>query len=210
MHHANTARRFETAPPVLEYARVTALAGNLCRLATPRGELAARRATGCLLAPREGDLVLAAVDGAGAAFVLSVLDRPEAAPGCLDYPGDLNVRAAGDLRLDAATDASLSASGTVTLAGTHGEAAFTSLSLLAKAARVQLKNLSVMARTVEQFAVRLTQRLTNSVKLVAEHEEVQATSARYCVADDLTMQAKNARHIAEDVIKIDAGQVHLG
>ena len=75
---------------------------------------------------------------------------------------------------------------------------------------MQCRTLALMAEAVECFATRLTQRLTNAVRLVAEHEEVQAGSLRYCVADDLTMHAKNARHIAEDVVKIDAGQVHLG
>jgi hypothetical protein len=206
----NAAKRLDTTPPGLEYARVLALTDGHCVLSTPRGELLARRATGCLLAPLPGDLVLASVDGAGTAFVLSVLDRENDAAGSIDYAGDLHLRAEGNLRLDAGGDASLSATDTVTLAGDRGEAAFRALSILAKTARVRLKTLSTMAQTVEQFAVRLTQRLTNAVRLVAEHEEVQAGSARYCVADDLTMHAKNARHIAEEVIKIDAGQVHLG
>ena len=112
--------------------------------------------------------------------------------------------------MDAAGDASLSASRTVTLAGERGEAAFDTVSILAKVARVRCKSLSLMAETVEQFVSRLTQRLTNAVRLVAGHEEVQARTARYCVADNLTVHAKNAQHIAEEVIKIDGSQVHLG
>jgi hypothetical protein len=210
MPQTNAAKRLDAAPPVLEYARILAIRDGQCVLATPRGELLARRAAGCLLAPLAGDLVLASVDGAGTAFVLSVLDRRSESPGRLDYPGDLILQATGDLRLDAGGDASLSATETLTLAGKQGEAAFGTVSILAKAARVQLRTLSMMAQAVEQCVSRLTQRLTNSVRLVAEHEEVQAQSARYCVEDSLTMHAKNAQHIAEEVIKIDGGQVHLG
>lgn len=205
-----TAKRLETAPPVLEYAHVVSVDDRACLLAADCGELAATRATGCLLAPQPGDLVLASVDGAGRAFVLSVLARPEAAPGTIDYPGDVTLRTGGDLRLHGTGDTSLSAGATVTLAGEHGEAAFGSMSLLTKVARLRCKTLSVMAKAAEQLVGHLTQRLTNAVRLVADHEEVQAQSMRYCVADTLAMHAKNAQHIAEEVVKIDAGQVHLG
>ncbi|MHC1711424.1 MAG: DUF3540 domain-containing protein [Solidesulfovibrio sp.] len=209
MHH-NTARRVEALSPVLEYARVLLIRDGDCVLATAGGELTAERATGCLLAPMPGDLVLASVDAGGGAFVLSVLRREKDAPGVIDYPGDMALRAQGDLRLDAGGNASVSATDTVTLAGKRGEAAFGTVSILAKTAKVRFKTLSFMAEAVEQFVTRLTQRLTNAVRLVAEHEEVQAQSARYCIEDSLTVHAKNAQHIAEEVIKIDAGQVHLG
>lgn len=206
----NTAKRLDMVQPVLEYAHVRAASGDRVVLAASYGEILAERAAGCLLAPRPGDLVLASVDASGRAFVLSVLTREQAAPGEIAYPGDLRLRAGGDLSLDAGGDASLSASRNLTLAAEEGEAAFGKVSILAKAARVQVKVLSLMAGAVEQIVARLTQRLTNSVRLVEEHEEVQAGSARYVIEDTLTMHSKNALHIAEEVAKIDAGQVHLG
>ena len=41
-------------------------------------------------------------------------------------------------------------------------------------------------------------------------EEVQSGSTRYLVEDTLTMQAKNADHTAEEIVRINAEQVHLG
>ena len=205
-----TAKHMAMTPPELDYARVLDTHGTTCHLAADTGRITANRAAGCLLAPEPGDLVLISVDGTGRTYVLSVLERPEQTPGTIDYPGDVTVRAGGDLRLDGHDNASLSAAGTVTLAGERGEAAFGSVSLLARIARLRCRSLSVVAKTVEQLAAHLTQRLTTAVRLVAENVEVQAQNARYLVEDTLTMHAKNARHIAEDVIKIDAGQVHLG
>lgn len=206
----NAAQRMEAASPVLEYARVRAVSGDHAVLRAAFGEIRAERAAGCLLAPRPGDLVLASVDADGGAFVLSVLTREAKAPGEIDYPGDLRLRAQGDLRLDAGGDAGLSAGETLTLAAREGDAAFEKVSILAKTGSVRLKSLTMMAGAVEQFFSRLTQRLTNSVRLVEEHEEVQAKSARYLTEDTLTMHSKNALHIAEEVVKIDAGEVHLG
>ncbi len=206
----NAAKRMDAASPVLEYARVRAVCGDRLVLCAAYGEIHAERAAGCLLAPRPGDLVLASMDARGGAFVLSVLKRETEAPGEIDYPGDLRLRARGDLRLDAGGDAGLSAGETLVLAAKEGEASFEKVSALAKTADVRLGTLTMMAGAVEQFFSRLTQRLTNSVRLVEEHEEVQAGSARYLIEDTLTMHSKNALHIAEEVVKIDAGQVHLG
>ncbi len=206
----NAAKRMDTASPVLEYAKVRAVSGDHVVLLADFGDIHAERAAGCLLAPRPGDLVLASVDAGGHAFVLSVLKREAEAPGEIAYPGDLRLRADGDLRLDAGGEAALSAKETLTLAAKEGEAAFEKASLLAKTAEARFKTLTMMAGAVEQFFSRLTQRLTNSVKLVEEHEEVQAGSARYLIEDTLTMHSKNAVHIAEEVAKIDAGEVHLG
>jgi len=43
-----------------------------------------------------------------------------------------------------------------------------------------------------------------------DHEEVQTGSTRYLVDTNLTMHSKNAMHVAEEIVTINAGQVHLG
>ena len=67
-----------------------------------------------------------------------------------------------------------------------------------------------VAETVENIFCRLTQRLENAFCYVKEHEEVQAGSSRRLVEDTMTVHSKNAIHMAEEVIKLNAGQVHLG
>jgi len=183
---------------------------DVCILDTDHGPVRASRAAGCLLAPRPGDLVLACLDPDGTTFVLSVLRRAEGAPGEIAYAGALTVRAADDLSLCAAGDVALAASNQLTVAASQGEITFTGVRLVAKTATVTLGALTLLAGAVEHIVSRLTQRLTNAVRLVAEHDESQAGSARHLVEDTLTIHAKNAVHVAEEVVKIDAGQVHLG
>ncbi len=206
----NAAKTLEPACPILTYCAVRGCLDGVYLLTSDSGEFRAARAAGCLLEPRRGDLVLASDDHSGQAFILCVLRRDEEAPGVIAYPGDLAIKSGGDLTLDAVRNAGLSCAETMTLAGRRGEAAFEKASLLARAASVKAKTLSVVARTAEQIFSRFTLRADNAVRLTREHEEVQAGSARYLVEDQLTMHAKNAAHIAEDLIKIDAGEVHLG
>jgi len=206
----NAAKKLRPAPPVLAYSTVRGRVDGVFLLSGDQGEFRAVRAAGCLLAPRRGDLVLVCAGDDGEAYILNVLRRDGDAPGEIAYEGDLTVKTAGDLRLDAGGDAGVSCAGTMTLAGKTGEAAFEKVSVLARAAGLKTKVLSVMAQTAEQIFSRLTQRADNAVRLVKEHEEVQAGTARYVVEDQLTMHAKNAAHVAEEVIKIDGEQVHLG
>lgn len=208
MPHA--AKQCEPVAVVLDHARVRAVLKDNCVLDTSQGPVRAARAAGCLLAPRPGDLVLACLDPAGEHFVLTVLRRAPDTPGEIAYSGDLRLRASGDLTLAAGNDAALVAGGDLHVAATRGELAFGRIGLLAKAATVRLGALTFVAEAVEQIISRLTQRLTDAVRLVSGHDESQAGSARYLVEDTLTMHAKNAVHMAEEVVKIDAGQVHLG
>jgi len=67
-----------------------------------------------------------------------------------------------------------------------------------------------VADTVDTVYRRLTERLINAVRFVKEDEEVQTGSTRYLVEDTLTMHSKNAVHMAEEIVTINAEQVHLG
>ncbi len=208
MPHAAIHR--QPAAPALAHARVRAVLNDSCVLDTAHGPAHAARAAGCLLAPRPGDLVLASLDPGGEHYVLTVLRRAPGTPGEIAYPGDLRLRAAGDLNISADGDAALVAGDGLHVAAAHGELAFGRVGLVAQAATAKLGALTLVAEAVEHIVSRLTQRLAEAVRLVAGHDESQAGSARYLVEDTLTMQAKNAVHLAEEVVKIDAGQVHLG
>ena len=208
MPHA--AKHVAPSAATLEYVRVRAVLDAVCVLDTEHGPVRGLRAAGCLLAPRPGDLALASVDAAGETFVLTVLRREAGTAGEIAYPGDLRLRAAGDLTLTADGDAALAAKGELNVAAASGDVAFGTVGFLAKTATVRLGALTLLADAVEQIVSRLTQRLGEAVRLVAGHDESQAGSARLLVEDTLTVQAKNAVHTAEEVVKIDAGQIHLG
>ncbi len=194
----------------LLHGRVRAASDRHFAVSTERGEFLAERADGCLLRPRPGDLVLLSADSQES-FVLSVLRRADRnAFSELDFPGTVALRARGDMHFLADGDLNAAAGKAMSLTAETAEARFGEASLLVKTLRTTAKCLSLVAETVDQVASRLTQRLKNTVRLVEEHEEVQAGTTRYLVENTLTMHSRNAIHVAEEVVKIDAGQVHLG
>jgi uncharacterized protein YktB (UPF0637 family) len=82
--------------------------------------------------------------------------------------------------------------------------------LVAKVFQGQVKRIKMVANTVENTFRRLTQRLQDAFRFVQDHEEIQTGSTRYLVEDTLTINAKNAVHMAEEIVTINAEQVHLG
>ncbi|MDK2954860.1 MAG: hypothetical protein PWQ57_356 [Desulfovibrionales bacterium] len=189
------------------------------KIAGDDGALVCERADGCLLKPEKGDLVLAVSEADGRGYVLSVIKRAARGqtPAKIEVPGDLNIAAAGDLTFAADNDVSLAAGDQITLVGATiagaAEDVHLQASKISVAARLLsggFKAVTLAAGAVEHVFDRLTQKLRNSVRLVEEHDEVAAGSARMVVAEDYAVQSRNEAHLAEEVVKIDAEEVHLG
>ena len=92
----------------------------------------------------------------------------------------------------------------------RGEAVIEKLSFLGKSFRGEVKRIRMVAVSVEHVFRRLTQRLQDMFCFVNDQHEVQAGSARYLTGETLTMQSKNAVHMAEEIVTINAEQIHMG
>lgn len=211
------ARKSISANPVLEYGLVVEGRGDELLVEGERGRYWAGRAAGCLLCPEIGDRVLASIDGDGLAYVLSVLERGSVAPNRLQLEGDTILAARGG-RLALAGDEEVALAGRrLHLAGEETEVdcermrlRVSRLESFAGFVRSQFDRMAVFGEAVDGFVGRLTQHLGFHTRYVEEHEEVQAGSLRQVVEGDLHLHAGQAQVIAEDQVKIDGKQIHLG
>lgn len=215
-----SAKSIEPLQPGLAYGQVLAEDDGLFYVGTDGGTVRALAAAGCLLRPQPGDRVLITTDGDGESYILSVLKRAQgpAVRNRLVFDGQVDLEVnGGGLNLAADTDLSLAAgrkmaltSDKIAVHADQGEAAIGKLSLVSKVLQANVKRIRTVARTVDQTCRRLTQRLQDAYRFVADHDEAQAGSARYLVEDTLTVNTKNTVHMAEEVVTINAEQVHLG
>jgi len=210
----------QTVPQVgLEYGEVLREGDGVYLVATSHGPMHAVQAAGCLLRPSAGDTVLVSVNGQGVSFVLTVLEQaPGRAQsdivlnGCVRMhvrDGDLNIVADRSLGFSAATELDLAAE-SLGVHAASGKVNIERLSVSGAFVRCQIKAIKYVGKTIETICSRLTQRVRNAVRYVQEHEEIQSNSTRYLVEETITVHAKNAVHVAEEIVKIDAEQVHLG
>jgi Protein of unknown function (DUF3540) len=205
--------------PFMEYGTVREAEGRNLAVNTQLGTLPAETAVSCLVRPGKGDTVLVSSDGAGGNFVLAVLTRPENGTTTeVNFEGDVIMRVQGgrlavtadkELLLASQRDISM-ASETLAVHAQKGSVSITKLSYLGRKFTGQIKHMRIVAESVENTFRRLTQRLKDAFRFVEELEEVQSGSTRYVVEDTLTMHSQNAVHMAEEVVTINAQQVHLG
>ncbi len=176
----------------------------------------AGRAASCLIEPQVGDRVWFVGEG-DEQYILAVLERQAASDATvLQVEGDLELRAGGRVRLDA-RDIELEADSALALRGDE-------LSVEARRGRVLLDALSTFIRTVhanlskstfvgkalELLFERVVQHSNTSYRSVAEVDHVRAGTIDYRAEGVAHVHAENTSMSAAELVKVDAGQIHLG
>lgn len=206
--------------PKLSYGVVTERNGDVFAISSDSGIVAAQKAVSCVILPEPGDYVLLSVDAGARCYVLAVLQRDsERASGqnmVFDGPVNLHV-AGGDLSLTSDRSVTMAANEDIVCAADRldvqaeqAKARVGSLQLIGRVVKNQMERVVSVARFVENTFGQVTQRMKNSYRYVEEHDETQSNTTRQLVEESVTVQAKNAYHLTEEVVKIDAEQIHLG
>ncbi len=217
---AKPATKPDRVTPSLEYGLVIEDEGEHFVVHTDEGRVFATKAVSCLVSPRNGDYVLLSTDSFENGFILSVLARDSEAQNptdiLIDGPLNLHVKD-GSVSLTADRDMDLAAKGElawtsscISVHADEGRADIGKMSFVGQFLRSQVERIKLAADSVDHVFRQWTQRLGNSFRVVEEHEEVQSGSTRHLVDGTMTVHAKNTVHIAEEDVKIDAEQIHLG
>lgn len=224
------ARPREAAPGPLQLhpCRLLAAGETFAVADTPLGALSCQRAASCLLRPEVGDLALVALPepGRGAAFILAVLERAEAgSPATLDLASGARLCAAeGGVHIEAAQGISLSTP--AQLSASAGGLSFASdtMSFATGSVRWLAESFSFVGKLLELVSQRFTetaaeretqagtwtQRLGDSYRHVEELDETQAGMVRTLARDTALLHGRVTHVQAEEFVKVDGQEVHLG
>lgn len=184
---------------------------------TEGGEVTARRAVSCLLAPAIGDEVLVA-DLAGTAWILAVLERAPGAPNELTVEGDLVVSAPSGrcsfaaqegIDLVSAKDVKVVAGG-VSISASEGNVALDRLTFLTGALRAELEQARVVMDRCDTFVERATSRVARSHRVVTELDQVKAGQIDWRAEKCAQLHAEHLLMTSDDLVKIDGEQIHVG
>lgn len=163
---------------------------------TDAGAVTCRRSHSCLVEPEVGDFVLIATGTGRGGFVLAVLEREPGASTTLRTDGDARFEVPGG-RL------SLSARDAV-------EVAAPELSFLGRIVRAEAQRLDAVLGHVDAVLERVSQRVKRSYRFVEEIDAVRAEQIDYRAAQNLSARGKNTLLTAEDLVKVDGAQIHVG
>jgi hypothetical protein len=195
---------------------------------TPLGALSCQRAASCLLRPEQGDLALVALpaDARSTAFILAVLERGEAdSPATLDLQsgvrlcspeGSVHIEAAKGISLSTPAELSASSdnmsfvSGNMTFAAGGVRWLTGTFSFLGKVLELVTQRFTETAAERETQAGTWTQRLGDSFRHVEDMDETQAGMVRTLARDVALLHGRVTHVQAEEFVKVDGQEVHLG
>jgi Protein of unknown function (DUF3540) len=201
-----------------EMGRVIEAGGGLLRVRAAACEYEAKRALSCLVEPIADDIVLVALAPNGAAYVLAVLEREEGARVTLSAEGELTLRQRhGRLTIAAQDGIDLVAAEDISLMGralrvtaAEGSVVVEKLAVVGGAVLAELDRVKLVAHTFDAVLDRLSQRVRNAFRDVEETDQVRAERIDYTATSTMSLHAENAVVTAEQLVKIDGEQIHLG
>lgn len=200
-----------------ETGAVTVVEGAEYVVESAAGTRRARRAAGCLLVPSVGDTVLTATSQRGC-WVLTVLERGAATAARVELDGDLELRLpSGRLAVTAQDGVDVAAGAAVSVVAPavavhapEGTLSVERLSLLGGAVEVDVAKVRVAAGAIDQTVDRVTQRVKRALRFVEDFEELRAGRIHYVARTLLTLHGRGAAVTADELVKVDGAQVHIG
>ncbi len=213
----NIAKKIEPEVAYQAAGVVTHAQGAQFTVRSGSADYQARRATSCLVAPDVGDRVLLSMVPSLGTFVLAVLERDDETT-LICVEGDLALQVSNGKVTIAAKDGidlvSTAAVGVtsdevkVTVRAAHVVA--THVGVVGGALQEQWKKVKRVVETVDEVAERVVQRFGRVYRFVAEAEQVRAQRLDMRAEKTMSLHAENVVATAEELVKVDGGQIHLG
>ncbi|KYG09390.1 hypothetical protein BE21_18250 [Sorangium cellulosum] len=202
---------------ILELGQVESRSGHKARVRAPSGEREAEIAPSCLVSPAPGDRVLVVSSG-DEAYVLAVLRRRHAGPTNMVFHEDLSLSVLnGRLRILAQEGVDLVSprdvhvrAGAVAADAGEVRVAFSLLDLVGQSIAARTKKVRVVAEALDTIAGRIYQRAQTFFRRTDELDRVEAKNMDRRAEELYHLHGQNAVTTADQLVKIDAGQVHVG
>lgn len=212
------AEKLEDETIVQEVGTVARIENGTCVTRTAYGEYRAKKAASCLLEPRTGDVVLLCALPQGETYILAVLEQKDGTSAKVELDGDLEIKlrcghftvaAASGVDLASSKDVSVTSSG-FRVNAAEGSMVFQRLAFLGTLVRAEVEQLKVIAAACDSVMDRIVQKVKRSYRFVEGADHVRAERIDYNARQNVSVHGKNALVTAEELVKLDGEQVHIG
>ncbi|MGB4117615.1 MAG: DUF3540 domain-containing protein [Polaromonas sp.] len=200
-----------------QYGVVVAV-GDKVAVQTDSARYQAQCAPSCLLQPEVGDKVLLVTDTEGDDYVLAVLVRAGLRGAQLTLPADTDIQTKGGtlkitgrdgLALQSAHQVSVQ-SAQLRVDALQGDVTIHHLSIVGEAWRSCIDTVKTVGRSFDSVLERCHARVSRSYRQVQELDQVKAGQIDYHADTSLQLHGKYALVTADELVKMDAEQIHLG
>jgi hypothetical protein len=213
----NLARDLQASTAVQEVGVVADRSDDRFIVRTDSGDYRARRAHSCLVEPQAGDLVLVASLAGGRCYVLAVLEH-DAADTTMAIDGDVTLRCrSGRFAVAAQQGVSIASASDVSVVGgrvevnaVEGAVVLQRLSVFGRYLKSEFEKVKSIAGTFDAVMDRFSQKVKRSYRTVDEVEQLRAKRIDHRAEDLMNLRGKNTLMTAENLVKVDGEQIHLG
>lgn len=188
------------------------------RVDTQHGGLWARPAVSCLIRPMVGDRVAVWAPDGGEAFIVAVLERPGNGNTTLHVHGDLdmrvtngrfNVTADGGIAMETQQGMQLKAD-EMSLFAKKWCSVFSEWLCAGRDIVTRAASVAVIANTASSVVNRLVQRSRHCLREVEQLDQVRCGQMDYRAEHTMSLRGKHTLVTAEQLVKADGDQIHLG
>ncbi len=166
------------------------------------GRVRARRASGCLVQPEPGDLVLAACSAGLDPLIITVLVRATAAPATLSVPGAEGLTLTAPMLALRAPSLEVEAeTGRFTITQTH---------VFGRAAHVVLDTVETLYTTLQQYAEKLVVKAAQALRIVDGIDSTTAGTVLVQAKQAHIVQAAQVVTSATEDVRLDGERISMG
>lgn len=174
-------------------------------------------AASCLLRPAHGDTVLLAGHGRRHLYILAVIEQADPRQSRIAVAGDLEIdTAAGALRLHA-RDTVTARAAKVQLESEHfsmsaaqANCQVDDATYTGRALKLAVGGLRLVGRVFETIADRVSSISRTSVRVVEDTDTVRAGTLDFKAQASARLHGQHTLVTGQDLVKVDAAQIHVG
>ena len=175
-------------------------------------------AIGCLIEPMKGDTVIVEAQIGGKAYITTVLERLTTNKPSIKVQGGLQLRVeGGGLQIQSEGGIDLSTLDTLSMTSEQldiradeGNVYFSKLSYLGKSLISKLDSVSVFGGIMNLIMDTVVQKSRTSHRVIEDTDYVKSCNINYQAKHIMQMHGKNTLLTAEELVKLDGDQIHLG
>lgn len=207
-----------TRSPTMAHAIISGQTEQWFFLQTSQGELRARCAVSCLIAPEIGDTVLLSVsEDPMSSYILSILLRPEADHSVLNIPGGATFKTAQGQLVIQATAISMKSqqslnldTATLTVQAQEAEVRLSRLLSWIEQAETLVSTIKLVAKNITTTVERRILKAKESFKWIEQVDETRAGRVRMDIEGRFQMQSRHTSIKSEGLVAIDGKKINLG
>ena len=144
-------------------------------------------------------------------YLIAVIEQADPSASRLEVAGDLTLAAPrGSLSIESEADLRLRSATALRMQADRAEASFAHARLTSEAADATIGRLRLIGQVFESVADRMVQMARNALRLVDETDRARVGHLDHEASGSMRLHGQHTVVTGQELVKVDAAQIHMG